>query len=81
MPIDTLKAVRRLQEDDTFSPEQAERVDRAEDERQSIKEQLTNRFEVRIAKLERRLPVGNVPAVAAVAALLNDLMGSRCRAA
>jgi len=26
MPIDTLKAARRLQEDDTFSPEQAERI-------------------------------------------------------
>ena len=26
MPIDTLKAARRLQEDDTFSPKQAERV-------------------------------------------------------
>ena len=26
MPIDTLKAARRLQEDGTFSPEQAERI-------------------------------------------------------
>jgi len=26
MPIDTLKAAKRLQEDDTFSPEQAERI-------------------------------------------------------
>ena len=26
MPIDTLKATRRLQEDGTFSPEQAERI-------------------------------------------------------
>jgi len=26
MPIDTLKASKRLQEDDTFSPEQAERI-------------------------------------------------------
>jgi hypothetical protein len=26
MPIDTLKAAKRLQEGDTFSPEQAERI-------------------------------------------------------
>ena len=100
MPVDTLKAARRLREDDTFSAEHAERIDevehclgersdrfdehidRAADERRSIKEQLTDGFEVRrIARLECRLPVGDISAVAAIAALLNDLMGSRCRAA
>jgi len=58
-----------------------EHIDRAADECQSIKERLTDRFEVRIAKLERRLPVGHAPAVAAIAALLNDLIGPRCRTA
>ncbi|WP_118827696.1 hypothetical protein [Salinibacter ruber] len=103
MPLDTLQAAKRLQEDDTFSPEQAERIaeilsdmdvasataedlqemetrlsqrlDRAADERSSLKEQLTDRFEARIAQLERRLLVAGVPTIAAIVAILNYLMG------
>ena len=103
MPLDTLQAAKRLQEDDTFSPEQAERIaeilsdmdvasataedlqemetrlsqrlDRAADERSSLKEQLTDRFEARVAQLERRLLVAGVPTIAAIVAILNYLMG------
>jgi biopolymer transport protein ExbB/TolQ len=103
MPLDTLQAAKRLQEDDTFSPEQAERIaeilsdmdvasataedlqemetrlsqrlDRAGDERSTLKEQLTDRFEARIAQLERRLLVAGVPTIAAIVAILNYLMG------
>jgi len=124
MPIDTLKAARRLQEEDTFDEEQAERIaevlseldvasataedlhemeerltarmDRLSDRIDSVgsridevesridgvesridevRGQLTDRFEARIAKLERRLLVAGVPAVAAIVAILNYLMG------
>lgn len=128
MPIDTLKAARRLQEQGMFDEEQAERIaevlseldvasataedlhemeerltvrlDRAAEERASLEErftarmdrlsdriagvgsrveevggQLTDRFEARIAKLERRLLVAGVPALVAIVAILNYLMG------
>jgi hypothetical protein len=53
----------------------SQRLDRAADERSSLKEQLTDRFEARIAQLERRLLVAGVPTIAAIVAILNYLMG------
>lgn len=67
MPIDTLKAARRLQEEETFSPEQAERIaevlselevasvtkEDLEDVRVSLKEDL-NKLEERLtSRLDR----------------------------
>jgi phage regulator Rha-like protein len=61
MPIDTLKAAKRLQEDDTFSPEQAERIaeilsdlDVASATTEDLNE-LEERLDTRFQELEERL--------------------------
>lgn len=56
MPIDTLKAAKRLQEDDTFSPNQAERIaevlsemdvaSATKEDLDDLEERLTNRIDL-----------------------------------
>jgi len=68
MPIDTLKAARRLQEDDTFSPEQAERIaeilsdldvaSATKEDLDALEDRLTSRIDHlgdRIDEVEERL--------------------------
>jgi predicted transcriptional regulator len=63
MPIDTLKAARRLQEDDTFSPEQAERIaeilsdldvaSATKDDLDDLEERLTSRIDRLSDRIDR----------------------------
>jgi uncharacterized protein YicC (UPF0701 family) len=53
----------------------SERIDDVESRVEEVRSQLTDRFEARIAKLKRRLFVAGIPAVAAIVAILNYLMG------
>ena len=51
------------------------RIDSVKSRIDEVRGQITDRFEARIAKLERRIFVAGIPAVAAIVAILNYLMG------
>lgn len=66
-----MKAKRYHNPDDRLS----DRIDSVDSRVDEVRDQLTDRSEARIAKLERRLFVAGIPAVAAIVAILDYLMG------